>query len=91
MHPALPHCHEFHFLQMACEKICKAHLMAKPGADALELQKKHAYISTTLPLIARAWLARQHQHRQRETHVVTRIRKLSEKIDRLAPANSAGG
>ena len=87
----LPRCHELHFLQMACEKICKAHLMARPGADPLALQQSHAYITKNLPLIARQSLARQSGRNERRSHVIESIRALAVQIERLAPANDAGG
>lgn len=87
----LPRCHELHFLQMACEKICKAHLMARPGADPLALQKSHAYIAKNLPLIAKQFLAQHGGRSTRRSHVLGSIRLLAEQIERLAPANDAGG
>jgi hypothetical protein len=46
----LPACHSLHFLQMACEKLCKASLI-KAGADPEDLQASHAYIAKHLPII----------------------------------------
>ena len=89
--PALHRCHELHFLQMACEKICKAYLMARPGIDPIALQGSHAYAAKNLPLIAKQFLSRQTTHLQRESHVIASIRALAEQIERLAPANDAGG
>jgi hypothetical protein len=31
--PAIASCQKLHFLQMACEQLCKAHLCKQPGAD----------------------------------------------------------
>ena len=41
-------CHVLLFLQMSCEKLCKAHLI-QAGADPYSLQGSHAYITKTLP------------------------------------------
>ena len=41
-------CHKYHFLQMACEKLCKAYLCAS-GTDPHRLQSSHAYIAKPLP------------------------------------------
>jgi hypothetical protein len=87
----LPQCHELHFLQMACEKLCKAHLMARPGVDPSRLQRSHAYIAKNLPLIARDVLSRHAQHVPTAGYLVAAIRCLAEQIERLAPANDAGG
>jgi hypothetical protein len=86
----LPRCHELHFLQMACEKLCKAHLMTRPGADPLSLQKSHAYIAKNLPVIAREYFARRLQSAPKG-HLDRSIRAIAERIERLAPANDAGG
>ena len=87
----LPRCHELHFLQMACEKICKAYLMARPGADAISLQKSHAYVAKNLPLIARQFLAQGGGRSTRRSHLLGSIRSLAQQIERLAPANDSGG
>jgi len=49
---ALPVCHQLHFLQLACEKLSKAHLCTK-GSNSADLQSSHAFVQKTLPLIAR--------------------------------------
>ncbi len=45
-------CHKLLFLQMACEKLCKAHLIWK-NSSPRELQTSHAYIANVLPLVVR--------------------------------------
>jgi hypothetical protein len=87
----LPECHELHFLQMACEKLCKAYLMARPGADPIALQRSHAYVAKNLPIIVRQQLAEQSGHLPKDSHLIGSIRRLAEQIERLAPANDAGG
>jgi hypothetical protein len=44
----LPPCHKLQFLQMACEKLVKAHLCGS-GTSPGTLQQSHAYIAGTLP------------------------------------------
>ncbi len=46
----LPRCQPFHFLQMSCEKLCKAFLCGR-GVDVRLLQTSHGYIAKNLPLI----------------------------------------
>ena len=87
----LPRCHELHFLQMACEKVCKAHLMTRSGADPLSLQKSHAYVAKNLPVIAKQYFAQQAEHLPKHGHLIRSIRAIAEKIERLAPANDVGG
>ncbi len=85
---ALPVCQQLHFLQMACEKICKAFLCGQ-GTDPSNLEKSHGYSSGPLPVIAR-----QYFRRQRNTEagwILQAIATLSRKIELLAPAVKAGG
>jgi len=44
-------CHRLHFLQMAAEKVCKAHLTTINGHS--RVRKTHAYVAKVLPVIAR--------------------------------------
>ena len=53
----IPRCHKLQFLQMACEKLVKAHLI-KGGAEPQALQSSHAYITATLPRVIRDELLR---------------------------------
>jgi hypothetical protein len=48
----VPECHKLQFLQMACEKLVKAHLCFEK-ADPSGLQTSHAYITRTLPVVVR--------------------------------------
>jgi len=91
MHSDLPDCQQLHFLQMACEKVCKAYLCGQ-GTDPQTLQTSHAYISGPLPLIARQQFARQAQqgHADR-SWMIAAIRALSRRIELLAPAVKGGG
>jgi hypothetical protein len=41
--PGTPSCQKLHFLQMSCEKLCKAHLCKQPGADPKDYQSSHGY------------------------------------------------
>src|SRR5690348_2386737 len=45
-----PRCQKLHFLQMACEKLAKAHLL-RAGSALSDLETSHAYIAKHLPLI----------------------------------------
>lgn len=65
--------------------------MARPGADATALQRSHAYVAKNLPILARQYVARQGESAPGGGHLVRSIRAIAQKIDRLAPANDAGG
>ena len=45
-------CHKLLFLQMACEKLCKACLI-RTGARPEDLQTSHGYIANPLPVVIR--------------------------------------
>ena len=55
---SLPACHFLHFLQMACEKLCKASMISA-GSDPTEVQHSHAYIAKHLPTIVRLFMSRE--------------------------------
>ena len=55
--PAVPLCHRYQLLQMACEKLAKSHLCAG-GADPLSIQASHAYTAKVLPALLRQEVAR---------------------------------
>lgn len=89
--PDIPACQQLHFLQMACEKTCKAYLCGR-GADPASLQSSHAYIAATLPVIARQQFARQAgQRQQSRSWLIQHIRVLARQIELLAPAVDDAG
>ena len=45
-------CHRMLFLQMACEKLCKARLI-DGGTPPAALQTSHGYVANPLPLVIR--------------------------------------
>lgn len=88
--PRQPECHALHFLQMACEKLCKASMIAA-GTDPLEVQRSHAHIAKHLPTIVRLYLSREAGRRARDQWIVDAIRPLARKIELLNPAVLDGG
>ena len=74
-------------MQMACEKLVKAHLCKGGGVDPKTLEKSHAYIAGTLPVVLRQQLLVCH----RATWNIKHIRLLAEEIEMLAPAVRRGG
>ncbi len=81
----LPRCQSFHFLQMSCEKLCKAFLCGR-GVNPRLLQTSHGYIAKNLPLIFQLEPERLKPHplRSRST-LLKQIKNLSREIELLAP------
>ena len=79
-------CHRLHFLQMAAEKACKAHL-AYGGND---VKKSHAYVASNLPIIARHFYAMMNNNNQITRWELSGIRRLASEIETLAPACAHG-
>ncbi|HRX84664.1 MAG TPA: hypothetical protein P5572_06545 [Phycisphaerae bacterium] len=86
--PAIPACQQFHFLQMACEKICKANLFRQGSAEH-DLRQSHAYIAKQLPLIAREQLSVRGKGEPKWFRWA--MRRLARQIELLAPAVDDGG
>jgi hypothetical protein len=77
-------CHRLHFLQMAAEKACKAHLVAQNGHE--NVRKSHAYIAKNLPLIARHFYSLTNSETSIAQWEIEQIRLLAREIELLAPA-----
>ncbi len=85
-HRDVPMCHKLHFLQMACEKLCKAHL-CKAGSDPVALQSSHRYIGKNLPVVVKQQLARlDRKVVGRDGYPMNQIRQLAREIELLSPA-----
>jgi hypothetical protein len=81
-------CHRLHFLQMAVEKTCKAHLTTASGHD--QVRKSHAYIAGTLPVIARQFYSILNNQNRISAHEISAIKRLAHEIQVLAPACDDG-
>jgi hypothetical protein len=81
-HSGTEKCHRLHFLQMAAEKMCKAHLVVVNGHDSLK--KSHAYIEGTLPLIARQY--RTISDQKMPEWEFKAVKRFARQIQLLAPA-----
>jgi hypothetical protein len=86
----LPHCHHLHYLQMACEKICKAYLCGR-GVDPALLRKGHGFVAGPLPIIVREQIAEDSKKLQRSTWLIISVTKLCKQIELLAPSMDDGG
>lgn len=84
----VPACQHLHFLQMACEKISKAH-RCLGGADPETLMHGHGFAAKVLPQIARELLRRSTFVADLEiAHggIEAMVRQLAREVDLLAPA-----
>lgn len=82
-------CHRLHFLQMAAEKTCKAHLTLAQRHD--NVKKTHACIKDNLPVIARKTYPATGQNSKIAQWELTAIKHLAGEIELLAPACDHGG
>ena len=81
-------CHRLHFLQMAAEKTCKAHLVTSNGHD--NVRRSHAYIESTLPVIARHFYSISKGGERIKPWEIARIKHFAREIELLAPACDDG-
>jgi hypothetical protein len=87
----LPECQKLHFLQMACEKLCKAYL-CKAGSDPLVLQTSHAYTAKNLPIILRQQISLMGDKAPKNSKfLIQRSQELAREIELLAPSVDDGG
>lgn len=86
--PRLPACHQLHYLQMACEKVCKAYLCGT-GAKPEVLRRSHAHIQQPLFEIARRQFMRGRNRQSR--WALEAIKKLARRIELLAPSVDDAG
>jgi hypothetical protein len=82
---SIPQCHKLQFLQMACEKLVKAHLI-KGGAEPKDLQSSHAYVAGTLPVVIRQQLILSGLGTHKAAWNMEHARVIAAEIDVLAPA-----
>lgn len=87
----LPACHQLHFLQMACEKLCKAYLCAY-GSNPEDLQSSHAYVGKVLPVVFRMRVLRGSKRTLKsQAWLLKYVESIAREIELLAPAVKDGG
>jgi hypothetical protein len=89
--PAIPSCQKLHFLQMACEKLCKAHLCKQPGADPKDYQSSHGYTAKNLGVIIRQQIALTPNPPKNEAYLLMHCKNLAREIELLHPAVDDNG
>lgn len=83
-------CHKLLFLQMACEKLCKAHLI-RSGTSPETLQDSHGYIANPLPIVIKQQILAMGQNPKKMQSVLNQVRHLAEEIEVLNPAVRRNG
>ncbi len=86
----LPPCQKLHFLQMACEKLAKAHLL-KAGSKLADMERSHAFTAKHLPTIVRQEMILNGEKARVADSVRDHCRRLAREIELLAPSVTDGG
>ena len=88
--PDIPACHHLLFLQMACEKLVKAHLIGH-GGDPRSVQTSHAYTAKTLDIVIRHELTIRAIKQPQAKWILKYTKLLAQEIELLAPAVKRAG
>jgi hypothetical protein len=81
----VPECHRMLFLQMTCEKLCKASLLDQ-GKSWEQVQKSHAFIAKPLPLVIRFQLEYEGHEITKHRDFLTYVRQVAQEIELSNPA-----
>jgi hypothetical protein len=87
---AVQPCHRMLFLQMTCEKLCKARLI-DAGTPPEALQTSHGYVANPLPLVIRAQLEFMGQSLRAKAGLLTFTRHMAAEIEVMNPAVNRNG
>lgn len=77
-------CHKLLFLQMACEKLCKAHLISS-GTHVQSLQSSHGYIAKPLPTVIKDQILHLKGNPKKMAGVLAHMRHIANEIEVLSP------
>jgi len=83
-------CHRLLFLQMACEKACKAHLILG-GSSPETLQTSHGYVANPLTIVIKQQILRLSASLKGMRGVMEHVRHVAEEIEILNPAIDRAG
>lgn len=89
--PETPICHRMLFLQMTCEKICKAMLIRYDQLPSATLQSSHGYIAKHLPTLIRRQLEVTRAPAKLAKEVVRFSRQLAGEVEIMNPSMDRGG
>ncbi|MEX0711508.1 MAG: hypothetical protein WD278_04120 [Pirellulales bacterium] len=92
-HPeaAAAECHKLLFLQMACEKLCKAHVIRAGIYSAADVQASHGFVEKHLPAIMKQEISYTSENPAHLRWTMSRIHHLAGEIEILNPAMKRGG
>jgi hypothetical protein len=79
-------CHKLLFLQMACEKLCKAHVIRAGIRKAEDVQGSHGFVEKHLPSIMKQEIAITQDFSGNSHWAMSQIRQLCGEIEILNPA-----
>src|SRR5487761_19124 len=83
-------CHKLLYLQMACEKLCKAHLIRR-GSSPEALRTSHGYIAEPLPVIIKQEISFRNRNLKTVAWLVRHVAHLAREIELLNPAVQRAG
>jgi hypothetical protein len=83
-------CHTLLYLQMSCEKLCKAHLIRRGSAPAA-LQASHGYIAKPLPVVIKHEISFRKKKRTGMAWLISHVAHLSQEIELLNPSIQRAG
>lgn len=83
---AVAECHKLLFLQMACEKLCKAHVLRAGIQNPEDVQTSHGFIAKHLPTIMRQEIATSNEFPKNLKWALAQLRQFSGEIEILNPA-----
>jgi hypothetical protein len=85
--PDVATCHRLHFLQMACEKLAKAHRLRDTKSRVEELLSSHAGFAKFVPSFCKLALGEKYRGKDAQlARVIKDSRALAREIEKLAPA-----
>ncbi len=79
-------CHRMQFLQMACEKLCKASLLKSKAIAIDTVVKSHGFVKKNLSTILRQELTYNKDHSAQEQKVQKRFNQFAQEIEVLSPS-----
>ena len=79
-------CHRMQFLQMACEKLCKAYLLKSRSAAIDDVIKSHGFVKKHLSMILRQGLSQKKYYNAQIQRVQKQFNQFAHEIEVLSPA-----
>lgn len=83
-------CHPLLFIQMACEKACKAYLI-HAGTPPADVQTSHGFIAGPLPTMIEWQLRQVQKEKSKAEGMMRHVRHLAQEIEVLNPAIDRAG